>query len=393
MKIRPSTFAFTVLLASLAALPPLATDMMLTALPVIGGALRASATTAGYAISFFFIGFAAAQLIFGPCSDRFGRRPVGIAGCALFAVAGFGCTFAQSISALLAWRVVQGIGAGAGAVLAFAIVRDSFTGAAAQVRFAHVSACMAFAPMAAPTLGAGLYTVAGWRAIFALLGVAGLALVAALSFGFEESLAPSNRISLHPSALARNYARVLSHPAVLTYSLVATFTFGAMMSYVTMSPFVFIERLGLTRAQFGFMFFLTASGIMTGSALSGWLLHRFAVRGEAILKTSLALSVTATLTLTALAYAHLFTPPRAIPLLMLATLASGLSLPTVTHGVLAPMGERAGTAAAVLGCLRMLGGAAASALVSGAGASTPLGMSTAMCAFSLLALATYFAMR
>jgi DHA1 family bicyclomycin/chloramphenicol resistance-like MFS transporter len=392
MKIQPASFAFTLLVASLAWLPPLSTDMMLPALPVIGAALGVPPASAGYAISFFFIGFSLAQLVFGPCSDRYGRRPVGLLGCTLFAVAGFGCTFAGSLPALLAWRVAQGVGAGAGAVLAFAIVRDSFSGAAARTRFAYVNVCMAFGPMLAPSLGAVVFGWWGWRAIFGMLAGAGVLLVSMLALLFAESLPPERRISLAPAAVARNYWTVITNRVVLGYALVGTFVFGAMMAYVTLSPYVFINRLGMDRTRYGLVFVGTSCGLMAGSSLAGWLGHRFQVADRPLLTAGLLLALAATAGLLLATWSGCFTAAVAIPLLMLATLAVGLTSPTVAHGVLAPMGALAGTATAAMGGLRMVGGAISSAVASSAGGGTATGMAAVMLASTLLALLAYLAL-
>ena len=128
MRLLPQSFAFTVFIAALAALPPLSIDMGLPAMDRIGQALDAPPSRTGLTLSLFMVGFAFAQLAVGPVSDRFGRRPPLIATCALFALSGLLCGFAGSIGGLLFWRLVQGAGAGGATVLAFAMVRDLFEG-------------------------------------------------------------------------------------------------------------------------------------------------------------------------------------------------------------------------------------------------------------------------
>ena len=124
MRIRPKSLSFTILLGALSALPPLSIDMGLPAFPTISAALRTSPGAVGLTLSLFMLGFAIAQLGFGPLSDRYGRRPVLLVGCGIFALAGVVCAAAPSIGTLIAWRLVQGAGAGAGMVVTLAIVRD-----------------------------------------------------------------------------------------------------------------------------------------------------------------------------------------------------------------------------------------------------------------------------
>jgi MFS transporter, DHA1 family, multidrug resistance protein len=391
MKLKPTSFGFTLLLASLAATPPMSTDLFLPALPVIGQALGGTPASGGYTISIFLASFAFSQLVFGPLSDRFGRRPVGLGGCALFAVAGIGCTLAHSMPVLLGWRLVQGIGAGAAAVLAFAIVRDLFTGSAVRVRLAYVNATVAFAPMLAPTIGALVYRVAGWRATCAVLAIAGVAMTVAVLFGFAESLDSRNRSKLSVAVLLRNYSRVVSQPSVLGYCLLNTFHAGVMLAHVAGSPFVYINLLGVSRAGFGGFFFLTAAGIMAGASLAGALSKRAVADGK-VVAVGLSVNLLATCSLLALSLSHRFSLATAVPLLIATTFSIGLVAPSAAHGVLAPLADMAGTAAAAMGCLRMLGGAIASALVPAYADGTATPMTAVMALGSALAAISYVAL-
>ena len=205
LKLRPDSAAFTLLLAGLAALPPLGIDMNLPALAQIGRDLHAPAAQTGLTLSLFLLGYAAAQLLFGPLSDRFGRRGPLFAGCLLFTLGALGAATAPGITALLAWRVVQGAGAGAGSVMAFAVVRDLFSGTAARVKLAYVNAVMNVAPMVGPTFGSLMLPVTGWRPIFGVQAAAGVLLVLAVLLAFVESHARPDVNALTPVRLVRNY--------------------------------------------------------------------------------------------------------------------------------------------------------------------------------------------
>ncbi|WP_243146759.1 MFS transporter [Scytonema sp. UIC 10036] len=138
MRIRPESLGFTILLGALTALPPLSIDMGLPAFPTISASLGASPGAVGLTLSLFMVGFAIAQLAFGPLSDRYGRKPILLIGCGIFALAGAACATTPSIGTLIAWRLVQGAGAGAGMVMTLAIVRDLFEGAAARAQLSYV---------------------------------------------------------------------------------------------------------------------------------------------------------------------------------------------------------------------------------------------------------------
>ena len=157
---RPHGLLVGALLTLLVALGPLSTDFYLPALPLIGRALQADIATTQLTLSVFLVGFAVGQLVYGPLSDRFGRRPLILAGLVLYLVASIACALAASIEALIAWRFVQAVGACAGPVLARAVVRDLHDPAGAARALAYIALAMALAPALGPVLG-GLMTV-GW---------------------------------------------------------------------------------------------------------------------------------------------------------------------------------------------------------------------------------------
>ena len=226
MRVRPASMAFTLLLGFLVALPSFGIDMSLPALTAMGAALRVAPAQAGLMMSLFMFGFAVAPLFYGPASDRYGRKPVVLFACTLFVIAGIGCAFARSLPTLLMWRVVQGAGAGASMTIALAIIRDLFEGQAARTRLSYVAIATMIVPMIAPTAGAALLALGGWRVIHAVLAGVGLLLLLAMVIGFAESarIDPANR--LVPSAIARDYLRVLTHPLCLGYILVNAGAFG-----------------------------------------------------------------------------------------------------------------------------------------------------------------------
>ena len=139
MRLPPTSVAFTLLLGFLVALPSFGIDMSLPALTSMGAALGVAPKRAGLMMCLFMLGFAVAPLFYGPVSDRYGRKPVMVFACTLFAIAGIGCAFARSLPTLLVWRVVQGAGAGVSMTIALAIVRDLFEGQAARARLSYVA--------------------------------------------------------------------------------------------------------------------------------------------------------------------------------------------------------------------------------------------------------------
>lgn len=390
MRIRPKSLGFTVLLGALAALPPLAIDMGLPALAALGASLNASSAATGLTLSLFMAGFAIAQLVFGPLSDRYGRRPILLAGCGVFALAGVMCTVAPSINALIVWRFIAGTGAGAAAVLEMAIVRDLFEGASARAQFSYINLVMSIAPMIAPAIGSWVLTIADWRAIYGLLASGGFVLAMTIAIGFEESICQRDRLALAPRRLLSNYCRVLGNRICIGYALVNGLSFGCMFAYVAGSPLVLIDVLGVSTTVYSWFFASTAFAIMAGSFLNGRLSVRNVPQSR-LLKVGLTLAVASAIALALVSISKEVRVPTLLPLLVLNTFCFGLIAPNAKYGALQPLPEMAGVAAAVLGFTQMLlGGTVASALVAFLyDGHTATAMTSVMTLFAIASLVVY----
>ena len=389
VRLPPTSTAFTLLLGLLVALPSFGIDMSLPALTSVGAALGVAPERAGLMMSLFMLGFAVAPLFYGPVSDRYGRKPVVVFACTLFAIAGIGCAFARSLPTLLVWRVVQGAGAGASMTITLAIVRDLFEGQAARTRLSYVSIATMVVPTIAPSAGAALLALGGWRVIHAVLGGIGLLLLLAMLIGFTESarLDPANR--LVPSVIARNYLRVLMNPLCLGYILINAAAFGALFAYVSGSSLFLINVVGLRPGQFGVVFAATSLGIMAGAFLNG----RLSTWGVAPFYPLTAGLVLAVVTATALLLMTLVGWMPLIPvilILIVGNFAFGLIAPNAMQGAMQPLPQIAGAAGAATGCIQM----ATAAVVSGLVAllhdqHSALSMTALMSVCSLVALAAY----
>jgi DHA1 family bicyclomycin/chloramphenicol resistance-like MFS transporter len=181
------------MLSALSALPPLAIDMGLPALTMVQQRLATTPALAGMTLSLFLLGFAASPLVYGMLSDRFGRKPLLLIGLGLFALGGVLCTVAPSIGWLLAARVIQGAGAGVGPTIAMAASRDLLDGVMLRRRLANLATLRNAAPIIAPSIGALLLGLGGWRAISGMLALAGIALIATIQLRFAETLPRTRR--------------------------------------------------------------------------------------------------------------------------------------------------------------------------------------------------------
>jgi len=389
VRIPPTSTAFTLVLGFLVALPSFAIDMSLPALTATGAALHVAPAQVGLTMSLFMLGFAIAPLAYGPISDRYGRRPVILFACLLFAVAAVGCSMARSLAGLLAWRLVQGAGAGASMTIVLAVVRDLFDGQAARTKISYITMATMVVPMIAPTAGVALLTLGGWRTIYAVLAGIGTLLLLVMLAGFGESARPDPANHLLPSVVARNYLRVLSHPSGLGYLLVTAATFGSLFAYVSGSSLFLINGAGLSLEQYGLVFAATSLGIMGGSFLSSRLNNR-GTAPTVSLTAGLALATTVTMLLLLMTLAGWMKLPVVIPLLVLGNLAFGLIMPNAIERAMQPFPEFAGAAGAAMGCIQMAMGAAASGLVATLyDGHSALSMTASMALCSLMALAAY----
>ncbi|VCU71112.1 Bicyclomycin resistance protein [Pigmentiphaga humi] len=364
MRIRPDSAAFVFLLASLSALPALSTDMALPALAAIGSDLNVSPSAAALTLSLFLIGFAVAPLAYGPLADRYGRRPIVLGGGVLFTLASAACAVAPSLSSLLLFRILQGVGAGAGSVMSLTIVRDLFQGSVARARLSYVASMRIVAPMIAPTLGSWVMYFVGWRSIYAVMALAGTATTLAVYFGMDESR-PAGTVAARGSvaSLLRTYLKVLRNPVCLGNTLVNALTFGCQFAYISGSPLLMMQLLGMSPQAFGGVFATTAFGIMAASLINGRL-NALGVSPHKLLTIGLALSSTTSVLVAILGFTDNLSAWTLVPLLVVNTFSFGMIAPNATHAAVEPLPQMAGVASAVVSCVMMAVGALAGIVVT-----------------------------
>jgi len=349
-------------LAALAAFAPLSTDMYLPAFPSIERHFSADGGSVQLSLSSFFAAFAIGQLLFGPLSDRYGRRKPLYAGLLLFIGSSLACLAAPGISALIGLRFLQGLGACAGAVISMAIVRDVFSGRSAAKAFSLLAVVGGLAPMLAPTLGGIVLAVSNWQGIFLSLALIGLACLAAAHFRLPET-APSGRLSASPRAVALAYWGVLSNRSFLLCALGMGFGGAGMFAYIASSPFVFMEGFGVASWVYGAIFGCNALGLTLAAQLNAVLLRRF--EPEKVLKAGALLQVCAGLALLASSLLKAGGLPGVLAPLFVYLFSLSLIRPNASAMAMAPFKACAGTASALLG---------ASQFVLAAGASMAMGL-------------------
>ena len=362
MRIAPDTFRFTALIGFLAAMPALSIDISAPTLVALQADFGTTATVAGFTLSLFMVGFALGQAGSGALSDRYGRRPLLLSGLLAYAAAAAGCAFSPSAAALVAFRFVQGLGAGTCAVLAFAIVEDLFEGDAARSKRSYVTVVFGLAPVIAPALGALLSNFAGWRSVHAVLAAAGLALLAAVWSGVPES---------RPARASRRASQpVLDKPAALwrdgrfvVLAAVNALSYGCVFAYIAGSPLVVIGLMGLPNTAYAALFASTALALTSGAWISGRLSRR-GVGAGAMVGPSLTLSAVSATGLLALSFPASLSAFLLIPLLLATLFCRGVIAPNVQHLAVQRRRDRVGTASAAVGVSQILAGALASAVVA-----------------------------
>ena len=271
---RGPRWALSLLLAGLSMMGPFAVDTYLPAFEGMASALSATPVQMQQTLSSYLLAFAVMNLFHGALSDSVGRRPLVVGGTAVFALASVGCALATDFPTLLLFRVLQGMSAGAGMVVARAIVRDLYAPADAQRAMSQITLFFSIAPIVAPLVGGLLYTLAGWASIFWFLAaVAGLICLANGRW-LPESLPPEKRQPLKLSVLLRGYAGLLRNARLWALVAAGSLPFNAFFMYVLAAPAFLGGGLGLRPTQFFMFFLVTTGGIMLGAASSGRLAGR-----------------------------------------------------------------------------------------------------------------------
>lgn len=387
MRIEPNSSSFNWLLGLLSALPTFGIDMILPTLPATGAALGASSSEVGLAMSVYLLGLGVALLVYGPVSDRIGRRPIILFGAALLALASVGCVLARSLPQLLIFRTLQGVGASGPGMGALTIVRDLFEGEQARAKTSYIVFAVNIVPMVAPTVGAALLSLGGWQAVYWLPAAGGCVLLLTMR-GMAETARINPGLPLRPINVLRDYLSVISHPICLRYTVCNAAAAGAVFAYITGSSLFLIDVVGLGPTQYGVVFGASSLSVMAGSLLNQRLSGRVTPRQMIAIGLSLSTALAMCLLLMALEGS------QSVLLVVLVmtgvALSFGLISPNAISEALEPLPAIAGAAGAVVMFVQMLGAALASWLVSWLfDGRSALSMAITMLLFCLLSSAAF----
>ncbi|HEY5634561.1 MAG TPA: multidrug effflux MFS transporter [Burkholderiaceae bacterium] len=268
------------LIASLGMIGPFAIDTYLPAFAGIAASLEASPVQMQQTLSAYLFGFAFMNLFHGAISDSVGRKPVIMAGLAVFSLASIGCALSTSIGALVFFRALQGLSTGAGIVVSRAVIRDLFPQEEAQRMMSLVTIIFGVAPAVAPIVGGWLFVHISWEAVFWFLAAIGLAALVANWYLMPESHPVALRQPFRIGNLMRGYRELIGSPRFLLLCLASGIPFNGMFLYVLASPAFLGEHLRLAPTEFWWFFVTTISGIMAGAWVSGRVAGRISPRRQ-----------------------------------------------------------------------------------------------------------------
>jgi len=348
-------------LVATTALAPVALNVFIPSLPGLRASLDIDYATAQLTLTIYLAAFAVAQLIVGPLSDRYGRRPVLLSGIALFVLASLGCALATSFGQLIAMRILQAAGGCSGIALARAIVRDMYDRDQAASRLGYVTMAMVVAPMVAPGIGGFLDQIGGWRAGFVFVAAFG-AVVFVMALAQMHETHHEREGSAGFAKLAHNSIVLLRMPAFIGYALNVAFSTATFHAFLAGAPFIVTDIIGGTPVDYGLYFVLVSIGYMFGNFLTGRLTMRYGANrinfaGSLVSLAGLGLLV-GVIMLDRLFLLTLFLP------MAIASIGGGLIVPSGTTSAISLRPDIAGAGAGLTGFLQVGAGALATFAVS-----------------------------
>jgi DHA1 family bicyclomycin/chloramphenicol resistance-like MFS transporter len=373
-----------VILGALTAMGPLAIDMYLPALPGIAHELGVPIAAVQVSLASYFVGISFGQALYGPLSDRLGRKPALHLGLGIFVGASLACAFTTSVTQLVVFRFLQALGGCAPLVVPRAVVRDYFDGRESVRMLSMLILVMTLGPILAPLIGGQLLIRFGWRSVFFVLAGYGLTWLVLAAWLLPESLAPQRRRRESVAVITATYLRILRDREYLAWVLSGGLVFAGLLAYISGSSFVYIELFHVPPERFGLYFGANAIGLMAASQINRYLASY--VPPAVIVRYVLPFAVVAAFTLFVDAYTGFGGFAGILVPLFCFIICHGFTAPNTTALAMSPYGSVAGSASALMGTLQFVLGAISGTLVSAAGNGTAVPFAAvilgcALCAF------------
>jgi DHA1 family bicyclomycin/chloramphenicol resistance-like MFS transporter len=345
------------ILALLLGLQPVTTDLYLPALPAITQGFGAGMGQAQLTLTALLLAFGLSQLVWGPLSDRFGRRPILLWGMEAYTASSVACALAPSMAWLIAGRTLQGIAMGAGVMAARAVVRDLFQPAQGTTVMSQGLTGLGIIACACAPLGGMLTDWLGWRIALLMLAVFGAATLALVYWRFEETLARPDPHALSARPLIQANLDILRNPVFLTWCALSAGSYLGLFTFLASSSFVFVTFMGYSKTAYGFLMLSMSLSYIVGTFWCRWMLRRTSVHRT--VGIAAVLTITGGVSMTALAYAgqgqDWYGAWAVMGPMYIFMLGHGVHQPCGQSGAVAPFPNRAGTASALNGFLMMLG--------------------------------------
>jgi len=374
------------IIGGLSAFGPLSIDLYLPALPSLARDLGGNPSLVQLTLTACLLGLAAGQLVAGPLSDALGRRRPLFIGLAAYALASLLCALAPSVPVLVALRLIQGLSAAAGIVIARAIVRDVYEGSDVARFFALTMLISGMAPILAPMVGGQLLRLTSWRGSFVVLSVIGLLLLVAAAVGLPETLQPDRRRSGGIRSTLTTFRGLVADRMFMGYALSSGLAMGASFTYVSGAPFVLEDIYGVSPQVFGLIFGANAMSILLLGQIGRRLVGRVGSRRLLIVGLGVA-SSGGLLLLTSVTFG--FGLVGVLPGFLLVVSSVGLNSPNATALALADHAHQAGSAAALLGLLYYAVGAIVAPLAGVGGTHTAVPMAVVIALLDVAAVSTF----
>jgi DHA1 family bicyclomycin/chloramphenicol resistance-like MFS transporter len=355
-------FWLVVLLGGLAALGPFSIDTYLPAFPAIADTYHTTVGAVEITLAVYFVGLSFGQLFYGPFADSMGRKPPLYVGLVMYVLASTGCVFAPNIETLTVLRFIQAVGGCSAMLISRTVVRDYFPPREAARVFSFLMLVIGVSPVVAPLVGGWLVVNMSWRSNFWLVSTMGTIILVCVAVFLKESLPPEKRRPARLGATLRLYGSLLSDPTFMVYSLSGALIAAGMFAYLEGSPLVFIEINHVPADRFGLFFGIIAVGLVLASQLNGFLVRR--IHPHEIFRWVLVVAAITGSLLFVTARTGIGGFPAMLVLLFAFVSCNGFSFPNATALALAPHGNVAGSAAAVLGCVQFALGGLGGSLVS-----------------------------
>ncbi len=363
----PGWYALAVL-SLLMGFASISTDLYLPAMPAMRRSLHADAGMVEFTISGYLIGFSLGQLLWGPISDRYGRRISVAIGLVMFVIGSAGCALSGNALAMIGWRMVQALGACASVALSRAMVRDLYQGNRAAQMMSILITVMAIAPLIGPLVGGQIVAIAGWRAIFWTLVCIGLVTLATI-FTIPETLPTARRNRESFGLVMKHYTSLLRHRRLLGYAGTGGFLYAGMFAYIAGTPFAYIDYYHIPAQLYGLLFGLGIIGIMAANILNSRLVVHLGYDRMLMIGTIIAaFSAMVTALATGTGWCGLW--GLVVPLFVFAS-TTGLIVANSITGALSDFPERAGTVSALIGAIQYGSGIVGSGMVGAFADGTP----------------------